>query len=219
MPLKKPRVAIIDYGMGNLFSVRLSCKNVGLEPVIVETPQGLSEFDALILPGVGAFGDAMQSLRNAGFDQAIKKFIETNKPFLGICLGMQLLMSGSEEFGCHKGLNIIPGKVLKFANADKSLKIPQVGWNRINLPEGSANGFWRDSPLEELCPGDYLYFVHSFYCVPDDRSDVFSTTTYGDIEYCSSLRKNNIFAAQFHPEKSAEKGIKIYSSWAERIRV
>ena len=188
------KAVIIDYGMGNLFSVKLACEKVGLEAVISNKPEDILVAAALILPGVGAFGDAMANLKKLGLIEPIKKCIDSGKPFLGVCLGMQLLMTESEEFGKHKGLDIIKGKVKKFpAGIDK---VPQVGWNQI-VPSG-----------------EYMYFVHSFYCVPEDKSIVLSQTNYAGLDYCSSLQKKNVFACQFHHEKSGKTGLTIYKNFA-----
>ena len=205
------KVAIIDYGMGNLFSVKLACEQVGLDSLITNNKAEILTADALILPGVGAFADAMNDLSKMDLVNTIKEFINSGKPFLGICLGMQLLMTESEEFGKHKGLDIIKGKVLKFDN--KKEKVPQVGWNKI-----IKNKDWENSLAENLSDGEYMYFVHSFYCQPEDEEIILSETDYAGETYCSSLKKDNIFACQFHPEKSGEKGLLIYKNLANLIK-
>ena len=213
--LNNLNVAIIDYGMGNLFSVKQSCKYIGLNPIITADNNEIKSSDALILPGVGAFGDAMENLRQLDLINPIKEFISTGKPFMGICLGMQLLLTESEEFGTHKGLDIIKGKVVKFNN---NVKVPHVGWNQIFLPKKAEKNYWDNTPLKNLNNGEYMYFVHSYYSVLSDEQSILSVTYYADIEYCSSLLKGNIFAFQFHPEKSAHEGIKVYENWASIIR-
>lgn len=215
------RVSIIDYEMGNLFSVKRACENVGLDPVITSDKRVLMDADALILPGVGAFGDAMTNLRSLDLVSPIRDFVDQGKPFMGICLGMQLLMSESEEFGNFKGLDIITGSVVKFAPIDKdnnSVKVPQVGWNRIHPLLQGKERKWGSSPLQDIDDGEYMYFVHSYYTVPEDPEVVLACTIYEGTEYASSLFKKNIFACQFHPEKSAAEGLKIYKNWSLMIR-
>jgi len=224
MPLlnsHKPKVAIIDYDMGNLFSVKHACNYVGLEVVITNRKLDLANAQALILPGVGAFGDAMHNLRNLDLVDPIKNFIHSGKPFFGICLGMQLLMTESEEFGSHKGLNIIEGKVLKFPLFENSFgkeKVPQVGWNQIFKSSHLKNNAWENSPLKGLSEEEYMYFVHSFQVIPARKEIILSQTLYTGLTYCSSLQIKNIFACQFHPERSGKKGLQIYKNLASIIR-
>jgi imidazole glycerol-phosphate synthase subunit HisH len=213
------RVAIIDYQMGNLFSVRHACVSVGLEPVVTSDPDVLRACDAAILPGVGAFGEAMENITRLDLAGPIRDFIAKGKPFFGVCLGLQLLFTESEEFGAHRGLDLIPGLVKRFSNAGPagaSVKVPQIGWNQINPPPGGLAA-WERGPLAGVSPEEYMYFVHSYYVKPDRASDVFSVTRYGGLEYCSSIRRENIFATQFHPEKSAKEGLRIYRNWAAII--
>jgi glutamine amidotransferase len=217
----KPKVAIIDYGMGNLFSVTLACRNVGLEPYVTHDPTELAASDAAILPGVGAFGDAIDSLKRRGLVDAIDTFISGRKPFMGICLGMQLLFSRSEEFGRHDGLGIIPGCVVKFpaiGQDRRKIRVPHVGWSRICIPTQAGAKDWADTPLNFVGDGQYMYFVHSYYVVPELKDDILSVSEYDGVQYCSSIYRDNIFACQFHPERSADGGIEIYRGWAESIR-
>ena len=209
---QKKKVVVIDYQLGNLFSVNQALENIGLTPIISSDPDEIKNADALVLPGVGAFGDAMLNLEKLGLIDPIKEFIKSGKPFLGICLGLQLLFSESEEFGSTKGLGLIEGKVKRFQSnpAANPIKIPQISWNQINNAESKS---WETTPLEGIKPGEYMYFVHSFYIEP--RENVALTkTTYGETTYVSSIIKDNIFACQFHPEKSAAEGLRIYSNWA-----
>ncbi|GAB2530950.1 imidazole glycerol phosphate synthase subunit HisH [Rufibacter soli] len=211
------KVTIIDYGLGNLFSVEQACKNVGLETEITNDNTMIAKAEALILPGVGAFGDAMESLHKQDLVQPIKDFADSGKPFFGVCLGMQLLFTESEEFGSHKGLDIIPGVIAKFPNATSShpkIKVPQIAWNQIMKPAGRD---WLRTPYQELNDGEYMYFVHSYYARPEQSEHSLSLTTYEDIEYSSSVLRNNVFATQFHPEKSADSGLSIYKNWAKTI--
>lgn len=209
------KVVIIDYQLGNLFSVNQALINIGLDAKISLDPADIEQADALVLPGVGAFKDAMENLTNLGLNEPIKQFIKSGKPFMGICLGLQLLFTESEEFGLNEGLDLISGKVKRFSNRTNSgilQKVPQISWNTIN--KVSKTG-WQNTPLMYLEDGQDMYFVHSFFVEPADRQIVLTITTYGDLTYVSSILKDNIFACQFHPEKSGEEGLKIYRTWAE----
>jgi len=212
-PHNRLQVAVIDYGMGNLFSVERACEQAGLNAVITADKSIIVNSDGIILPGVGAFGDAMDILKRKDLITPIKDFVEMGKPFMGICLGMQLLLSESEEFGCHKGLDIIKGSVVRFGTneaCEKGLKIPHVGWNRISLPSSSAEDFWQGTLLDGLTGGEFMYFMHSYYSVPADEKTVLCITIYGDITFASGIIYKNINAFQFHPEKSGERGLRIY---------
>ena len=214
------QVAIIDYGIGNLFSIERACEYVGLSPVKTADISVIMDSDAIILPGVGAFGDAVNSLKRLGLVTPIKEFIGNGKPFMGICLGMQLLMTESEEFGNHKGLNIIEGSVKRFPVKDsgETVKVPQIGWNQISRPYFAEDNYWDNSPLKDIQNGEFMYFVHSYYPIPVNTEMVLSTTDYENTEYCSSIFWKNIFATQFHPEKSASEGIKVYKDWTSIIK-
>ena len=214
---KKPKlsVAIIDYAMCNLFSVQHACRHVGFNSYVTSDKDDILKSDAIILPGVGAFGDAMANIRRMDLVAPIKDFIDSGRPFMGICLGMQLLMSESEEFGRHRGLNIIEGNVIRFPSTideGRKVKIPQVGWNRIFHPDESLDA-WQKTPLQQIRDGEYMYFVHSYFAVPSNYRVVLSESAYEGIKFCSSLSFRNINAFQFHPEKSACEGIKIYKTW------
>jgi len=212
------QVAIVDFEMGNLFSVKRACEQVGLQASITASVGEVAAADAVILPGVGAFGDAMAALKRLGLVEVLREVAGSGKPLVGICLGMQLLMSESYEFGCHQGLGLIEGKVVRFEGprtGSASLKVPQVGWNRIWK---TATGGWDSSPLAGLRDGEFMYFVHSFYAKPVDERVVVATSRYGHIEFCASLRRGNIFACQFHPERSGLEGLKIYRNLARQIQ-
>lgn len=214
------KVAIIDYGMSNLFSVYQACIGVGLTPIITWEKEIILKADAAILPGVGAFGDAMIHLNESGLSKTIKDFIDLNKPFLGICLGMQLLFTETEEFGVHKGLDIIKGQVKKFPNSTSvatKIKVPQIGWNQIRPISRETENGWKNSILQDTKIGEFMYFVHSYYTVPSNSDVILCQTDYEGISYCSGLRKDNVYAFQFHPEKSGLKGIEIYAKWASTI--
>lgn len=207
-----PEVAIVDYGIGNLFSVKHACTQVGLKSEITSSKEKILESDAVILPGVGAFGDAMETLAKLDLIDTLKEAALSGKPFLGICLGMQLIMSESHEFGRHEGLGIFKGSVVRFDNPvddkGRKLKVPHVGWNRIYKSRHPDT--WKDTVLNELDDKDFMYFVHSFYVKPDNPDVVLSRSQYGNVEFCSSLNYKNIYACQFHPERSGSKGLQIY---------
>jgi imidazole glycerol-phosphate synthase subunit HisH len=187
---------IIDYGMGNLRSVERALAVVGGESRISGDPEVVARSERLILPGVGAFGDAMINLRNGGLDAAILKAVDRGTPLLGLCLGLQLLFSESEEFGAHVGLGLIPGRVKKIGMP--GLRVPHVGWNQVEEVR-------QDPLLQGIGEGSYFYFVHSYYVDPESRSDVLCWTEYGK-RFCSIGRRRNVWGAQFHPEKSQEAG-------------
>jgi imidazole glycerol-phosphate synthase subunit HisH len=212
-------VAIIDYQMSNLFSVEHACEHVRLQAKVTSSKDELLHADAAILPGVGAFGDAMRNLNRLGLSEAIHTFIASGKPFLGVCLGLQLLFTESEEFGTHKGLGIVGGQVKKFPainSAGIKIRVPQISWNTIAQPH---SGTWAQTPLRRLSNNTFVYFVHSYYVVPNDPSVIASETEYEGITYCSSITQGNIFACQFHPEKSGPDGIKVYEDWAKEIHI
>lgn len=215
---KLTRVVIVDYKMGNLFSVKQACEFVGLEAIISSKKDDILNADAVILPGVGAFGNAIATLNKLDLVNSIIDAIKSGKPFMGICLGMQLLFSESEEFGKHKGLGVIPGAVIKFPPKNikgEKNKVPQVGWNRINKPLFSSSlDRWLNSPLADIKDGEFMYFVHSYYCKPENNDIVFSVTEYCGLQYSSSILWRNIFACQFHPEKSAQQGLRLYKNWS-----
>ena len=211
----KKKIIIIDYGLGNLFSVKHACDHFGIDAEVSFDKKDLEDADGVILPGVGAFGEAMYNLNKLDLVHPIQDFIQSGKPFLGVCLGMQLLFSESEEFGTKKGLDIIEGAIKKFpfkTTGGKDLKVPQIAWNQVyQYPLTALH--WNSSPLRDVKNGEYMYFVHSFYCAPTHQTNILTTTSYEDFEYCSSIVNNNVCATQFHPEKSAENGIKIYYNW------
>lgn len=219
-----PEVAIIDYGLGNLYSVKHACTHVGLRARITSIPEEILQADAAILPGVGAFGDAMATLRRLDLVGVIRDFVAAGRPLLGICLGMQLLMSESEEFGPHKGLGIIQGAVARFANprsGERRLKVPQIGWNGVYWgppTRGDAAGPWSDTLLQGLDDGEPMYFVHSYVVQPADPGTHLSRSSYGDFEFCSSVQYRSVTACQFHPERSGPQGLRIYRNLADRVR-
>lgn len=198
--------------MGNLFSVDQACKYAGLESVITNDKNVILNSDGVILPGVGAFASCMNNLNKLDLILPLKDYISTGKPFLGICLGMQLLFTESEEFGTHKGMNVFEGNVRKFpefTTREKKLKVPCIGWNNIYEKEES----WKRTILNDIHTNECMYFVHSYYVNPVNEKDILSLTNYEGVEFCSGIRKDNITAFQFHPEKSGEEGLKIYKNW------
>jgi glutamine amidotransferase len=207
------KTVVIDYNLGNLFSVNQALTNIGLDVKISSKVEDIEFADALILPGVGAFNDAMNNLRELNLITPIKESIHHGKPFLGICLGLQLLFTESEEFGFTNGLDLVKGKVKRFSNNNRDgeiRKVPQIAWNQINkIGERS----WHNTPLCNIKEGEFMYFVHSFYVVPEEPVAL-TQTDYDGQNYVSSLLTKNIFACQFHPEKSAHEGLKIYNNWA-----
>ena len=201
-------IAIIDYGMGNLRSVQKGLEHVGFNAVVTRDVSEIHAARGVVLPGVGAFSACMENLRKFGLIEPIREIVRRKTPFLGICLGLQLLFSESEEFGKQKGLNLFAGKVVGF-HAVEDLKVPHMGWNRIEKK--------KESPfLEGVASGDYVYFVHSFYVVPDESSIVATTTDYSD-SFVSSIATDRLFACQFHPEKSQELGLRILANFGRFV--
>ena len=201
-------IAILDYGVGNLFSLSGSLKALGLEAEITGDPARLQAADRIILPGVGAFGDARAKLEEAGLVPVLKKEAE-KKPLLGICLGMQLLFDTSMEYGMHKGLGLIPGQVedLKGALTDKNLKVPHMGWNRLEIK--------KDDPLFRYIEnGAYVYYVHSYYAAHCEESTL-AVSMYGNVPVTGVVRRGNVWGTQFHPEKSGDTGLLILKAFSE----
>ena len=201
-------IGIVDYNMGNLASVINAFAKVGVDATLESDPTKLDQYDKLILPGVGAFGDAMEHLKSNGMDEAVMTYAQSGKPLLGICLGMQLLFESSEEFGAHKGLGLIPGKVVAFDERkfDHPQKVPHMGWNELFVQKETAL-------FSELKKDFYLYFVHSYHAVCDDKYAI-GKTHYG-YEFVSAVQNNNIYGIQPHPEKSHENGLKIIENFAK----
>jgi glutamine amidotransferase len=212
MDNKLKKVVIIDYQLGNLFSVKQACDTVGLNAKISSNSEDILKADALILPGVGAFIEAMNNLKKFGLDTAIQSKVTGGTPIFGICLGQQLLFTESEEFGAGKGLDLISGIIKRFPETfeERKVKVPHIAWNTII----KLNQKWENTALSDLNNNDFMYFIHSYYVKPTDDACILTLTNYDGIDFCSSILKNNIFATQFHPEKSADKGISIYKNWA-----
>lgn len=219
---KKIKVGIIDYGLGNLFSVERAVRHVGADPIITADCKILGSCQRFILPGVGAFGDGMKGLEERGLVEFIKKTAKRGMPILGICLGMQLLMSESEEFGSHQGLNLIDGRVVRFAMPaphSQPFKVPHVGWNCLSFNQKYLNAGNIQNNLEKVFltrfanSEVFMYFVHSYIVVPKEARYILATTAYGNDIFCSIVLKDRTMGCQFHPEKSAETGLSIFKKF------
>ena len=206
--MMKPKIVIIDYGMGNLRNVQKGFERVGFEAKLSRSKRGIKNASALVLPGVGAFKDCMENLEKFGLIEPLLRSIEKGTPYLGICLGLQILFTESEEFGLQKGLDLIRGKVVKF-RPDPDHKVPHMGWNTIDKE--------REVPcLRGVESGDFFYFVHSYYVIPEEAQWIATLTHYGK-PFVSGIWKENLFATQFHPEKSQQKGLRILEKFAKSI--
>jgi glutamine amidotransferase len=194
-------IAIIDYGMGNLHSVSKAVERLGYEAAVTADPAAILGADGVILPGVGAFGDAMELIRGTGLDQTAADVAASGKPLLGICLGMQLLFTDSEEHGYHKGLNLLPGTVERFKG---TFKVPHMGWNRLKPLQ--------DSPIFDGIDGGHAYFVHSYKVKPEVRTDLLAIADYYG-EVSAIVGRGNVFGMQFHPEKSGDVGMKLLGNF------
>jgi glutamine amidotransferase len=203
-----PKIVIIDYGMGNLRNVQKGFGRIGFEAKLTRSKREIENASALVLPGVGAFKDCMKNLETFGLIDPLLRSIEKGKPYLGICLGLQILFSESEEFGHRRGLDLIHGKVVKF-NSAPDHKVPHMGWNTVDKMQ--------EVPfLHGIESGDFFYFVHSYYVIPEESRWVSTLTSYGS-PFVSSIWKENLFATQFHPEKSQQKGLRILENFAKSI--
>lgn len=194
-------IAIIDYGMGNLHSVSKAVERLGYDPIITAEPQVILDADHVILPGVGAFGDAMRNLRASGLDEVVKAYAASGKPLLGICLGMQLLFTSGEEYGQHAGLNLLPGRVVRFQG---DYKIPHMGWNKLQ--------FEQESPLLAGVEAGHVYFVHSYHALPEERSDLLATADYYQ-PVAAIVGRHHLYGMQFHPEKSSTIGMQLLGNF------
>lgn len=207
-------IAVIDYGMGNLRSVEKALERVGAKAKVTSKPSDLAGCDKLVLPGVGAFGDAMRELKRFGLIDPIRSAIEDGKPFLGLCLGMQLLFDKSDEAPGVRGLSLLKGGVKRFKFRKGGLKVPHMGWNKV--VHGPWSGDHGQKIFTGVPDGSYLYFVHSYYVVPKDRNVILATTGYG-IDFVSGVHKDNVYGFQFHPEKSQSLGLRILENFV-RLR-
>lgn len=198
-------IAIINYGLGNLHSVKKAAAYVGGDVVVTDDPQVILGAEKIILPGVGAFADGMRGLEFRNLVPVVRKAAAHKKPLLGICLGMQLLFEHSEEQGLHPGLGLLAGKVVLFQ--ETGVKIPQIGWNQVEINKDSLL-------MKGIADGDYFYFNHGYYCIPGEPEDVLTKTDYG-VRFASSIERELIFGVQFHPEKSQKTGLQILSNFVE----
>ncbi|HVM32192.1 MAG TPA: imidazole glycerol phosphate synthase subunit HisH [bacterium] len=198
-------IAVVDYGVGNLHSVAKALEKVGAKTRVTTDWQDVGKAEGVVLPGVGAFKDSMDGLHRSDLGKAVRGFIATGKPFLGVCVGLQMLFSVGEEFGLTQGLGVFPGRVVKFTAAPK---VPHMGWNQIAIQK-------KDNPLlKGVKDGDYVYFVHSYYVQPENDSIVATKTSYGQ-DFTSMVWEKNVFGTQFHPEKSQTVGLKIYENFKD----
>ena len=206
-------IAIIDYGVGNLRSVQKGFEKVGYEALVTSDAESIATADAVVLPGVGAFRACMENLKEYGLVETVYQAVESGRPFLGICVGMQILFTECDEFGHAKGLGIFEGPVVRFPDGDpaggKALKVPHMGWNQLTIQ--------RSAPIfADVAEDEYVYFVHSYYPQPADPAIVSATTTYG-VEFASSIWKEHVVATQFHPEKSQTVGLKILKAFGALV--
>jgi len=196
------KVVVVDYGAGNLHSVSRAVVNAGTRPLVTSNPSYLEDAEAVIVPGVGAAADTMSNLRRSGFVEPIREYVASRRPFLGVCMGQQALFDVSEEGGEHACLGILPGRVVRFSNG---LKVPHMGWNQVRI--------LKQHPIfDGVDDGSYFYFVHSYYPQPADPGVVIGETEYG-VNFASVIARDNIVATQFHPEKSGEAGLRMYSNF------
>jgi len=205
-----PKLALIDYGMGNLHSVAKALEKVGTDVDLVKDANALKDYERVVLPGVGAFRDCMSALKKTGLDTAITEQLKQGMPFLGICLGMQALMSASHEFGFYQGLDIISGAVKHFpeSHPERGFKIPHMGWNDV--------AFAADKPIHpvlEPLQNQQVYYVHSYYCAPENPEHMLAASSYGDYPFACAVGRDNIVAVQFHPEKSQKAGLAMLESF------
>ena len=206
-------IAIVDYGMGNLRSVWKAFKHLGADARLTSDPKDIAEAEKVVLPGVGAFRDCMVNLDRTGLIEPVLHAIRSGKPYLGICLGLQILFEESDEFGRSQGLGILKGRVVRFppdmpaagSNGGRALKVPHIGWNSLRMVREAP-------PLQGIPQGGHYYFVHSYFGVPEDPEVIASVTEYG-VEFASSVWKDNVFACQFHPEKSQAVGLRLLSNF------
>ncbi len=210
------KIVVIDYGIGNVKSMVNAFDKIGVNALLTNNKAAILDADAVILPGVGAFKHGMDNLAERGLINTIHSFVDTGKPFLGVCLGMQMLMDESEEFGQTMGLGLVPGKVKRIPLPDHaSEKLPHVSWNTLLEPNSKH---WVNTVLDSLDKSSDVYFVHSFAAFPDDDRDILAGCNYGEMRFCAAVHKNNVHGTQFHPEKSGTLGLKILENFINLIK-
>lgn len=210
-------VTIVDYGIGNIFSVTRAIEHFDVSVLLTDKPSDIASAETLVLPGVGAFSNGMQGLRDRRLVEPLRAYARGGRPLLGICLGMQMLFTKSTEFGEHEGLDIIEGTIEPVAipqdAAGRDMKIPHIGWSELQLPGGRAS--WKDTILSEVTPGENCYFVHSFTAVPARPESRLADTCYGKSLISAAVQRDNVYGCQFHPEKSGGVGLKIIKGFLE----
>lgn len=214
--LKTQVISILDYGVGNLFSLTKAFELCGAKVEMISQPSELKKVDKLLLPGVGAFAKAMEELNKRNLTDAIKEYAASGKPMLGICLGAQMLFSESLEYGIHAGLGLIKGKVINIRDTDVKAakhKVPYIAWSELNKPKSTTN--WDNTIMAGINPGTTAYFVHSFTFIPDNDENRLADTFYDGIRLCAAVKNGNIYGTQFHPERSGKYGLKIISNFVE----
>lgn len=211
---KKPKIVIIDYGVGNLRSLVRAFEHFGTDVSISEESSDLISADGLVLPGDGSFLSGIDGLMVRGLTGSIKKFAKIGKPILGICLGAQILLSEGYEFGKHPGLDLIKGQVVKFSNLKEKTKIPHIGWNRIKISNLQK---WENTILDSIKNDSFVYFIHSYVLMPKNRESILAYSEYGGQDFCSVILRNNIYGCQFHPEKSGAVGLKIIENFIKIV--
>ena len=208
-------IVVIDYGIGNIKSIKNAFEEFGVEVILSRKKEDILNANGVILPGVGAFSHGMNNLIKYNLVNIIHEYVKTNKPILGICLGMQMMLEESEEFGITKGLGLIKGKVIKIpVDETKKVKLPHISWNGIKV----KNINWENTILENVPENSDMYFVHTYVASPEDENETLSVTKYGGTEFCSSLKKNNIYGCQYHPEKSSKKGLLIIKNFIKIVK-
>jgi len=209
------KIIIINYEIGNVRSILNAFEKVGITPILSRNKSEILNADGIVLPGVGSFSHGMKNLDKYSLVDTLKEYAKTNKPILGICLGMQMLLEESQEFGITKGIGLIPGKVIKLPIKDQAYeKLPHISWNEIKLKKIN----WNNTILKNIKHNSDMYFVHSYIAIPDNEEHILSTTEYSKYEFCSSIKKNNIYGCQFHPEKSAFLGLQIIENFVNIIK-
>jgi glutamine amidotransferase len=210
------KVAVLDYGIGNVRSQLNALKFLGVDAILTADKAEVMAADAVILPGVGAFRHGMENLAAQGLQSIIKEYIATGRPFLGICLGMQLLFEESDEFGNSEGLGLIKGRIRKLDTGNEvGLKLPHIGWTGIGPLNGKE---WTGTLFNGISPGTPFYFVHSYAAIPSNESDILATAGFGNSDFCCAIEKDNISGTQFHPEKSGEMGLVILKNLIDKIK-